>query len=109
MNNNPNLNIEEGTITFWVQPNKISYDDNSVFPLAQFDPPNGSILILKDSDKKIKFFHVYLGKGRTDIETDVSKLERIKKHFFVFTWSVNNKELKIYIDGKQKTVQEIKY
>jgi hypothetical protein len=55
---------------------------------------------LKDVDNKVKFFHVTLGKGRSDIEFDVSTLDSNKPHFFAITWSKKNKENQLFIDGK---------
>jgi len=105
----PKLNIIEGTIEFWIGENKIDYANNEAVPLFQVNPLGGSIFIVKDSDNKIKFFHVFLGKGRTDVEYDVSGLNKLKKHMFAFTWSVENKEIKLYIDGELKNTSNIRY
>jgi len=110
MKNNTNqTSIFEGTITFWVGANKVDFSNNEAVPLFQIDPIGGSIFIVKDSDNKIKFFHILLGKGRTDVESDVSKLDVTKKHMFAFTWSIKAKELKLYIDGTLKNTAKIKY
>lgn len=101
--------IKIGTVTFWTKENSIQFNDNNTTLLAQFYTEEGSILIMKDSDNKVKFFHVYLGKGRTDIEYDVSKLDPNKRHMFAFTWSVQEKELAMYIDGQKVTSAKIKY
>lgn len=99
--------IKEGAISFWTKPNQINFSDDKITPLLQLNPQEGSLFILKDSDNRIKFSHVYLGKGRTDVEFDVSKLDATKKHMFAFTWSVGSKELKLYIDGKRKSSKKI--
>lgn len=109
MDNINKTNIKEGTISFWTKPNQINFSDGKITTLLQIDPQEGSIFVLKDSDNKIKFFHVYLGKGRTDVELDVSKLDSAEKHMFTFTWSVKNKELNMYVDGKLKSTVPIKY
>lgn len=108
-NNSQKSDINEGTIEFEVNADKINYSNGEVVPLFQISPQGGSIFILKDVDNKIKFFHVYLGKGRTDVEYDVSNLDKNKKHMFVFTWSVKNREIKIYIDGVLKKTAKISY
>lgn len=108
-NNSDKTSILEGTIEFWVGMNKVDYSNNEAVPLFQINPLGGSIFIVKDSDNKIKFFHVFLGKGRTDVECNVSKLDKNKKHHFIFTWSIKNKELKIYIDGEHKKTAKINY
>lgn len=109
INNVSKTNIKEGTISFWTRPNQIDFSDGKITILLQINPQNGSILILKDSDNKIKFFHVLLGKGRTDIEYNVSGLDKSEKHMFAFTWSILSKELKLYIDGELKVTTAIKY
>lgn len=106
-NNDQKLNILEGTISFWIKENKVDFANNEAVPLFQVNPLGGSIFIVKDSDNKIKLFHVYMGKGRTDIEYDVSALDKSIKHMFAFTWSVKNKELKLYVDGKLMQTQKI--
>ena len=107
--NNQKLNIREGTVSFWINENKLQFNDNQITRLLQLSPPNGSVFIIKDNDNKMKFFHVYLGKGRTDIEYDVSNLSPNKRHMIVITWSLKNKEIIMYIDGQQATKSEIKY
>jgi len=108
--NNQDLDIREGTISFWIHPNNVDYQSNTTIPLVQVDPPNGSIFILKDSDNKLKFFHIYIGKGRTDAEIDVSKLKKDQKHFFVFTWSIKKSEIVIFVDDdKIKVSNKILY
>lgn len=104
-----NLNIKEGTVEFTVNANKVKFDNHQIVPLAQFSPQEGSIFIVKDADDKLKFFHVYLGKGRTDVVYDVTKLDSNTAHHFAFTWSVSAKEIKIYIDGKEVARTNIKY
>lgn len=108
-NNSKKIDINEGTIEFVIGSGKVNYSSGEMAPLFQSNPQDGSIFILKDIDNKIKFFHVYLGKGRTDAEYDVSKLDQNKKHMFAFTWSVASKEIKIYIDGELKSTAKINY
>lgn len=102
-------NILEGTIAFWVQPGKVNFSDNKISPICNLNPENGSIFIVKDNDNKIKMFHVYMGKGRTDVEYDISSLDQKQKHMFAFTWSVPAKEINIYIDGKLVAKSTINY
>jgi uracil DNA glycosylase len=49
----------------------------------------------------MKFFHVVLGRGRSDVEYDVSDLEPNQRHMFAFTWSTEAQKLKIFIDGEE--------
>lgn len=95
-----NWNIEEGSITFWVRGNKLCWNDGSLVPFVNLNQSSGSIVIFKDSDNKLKFFHVVLGLGRSDIEFDVSNLDSNKDHFVAVTWSKKSKENQLFIDGK---------
>jgi hypothetical protein len=79
------------------------YNDNREHVLLNISTNEGSIFIVKDSDNKIKFFHVLIGKGRTDVEINVSDLESQQKHMITATWdAVNDKKIKLYIDGSLK-------
>jgi len=93
------LDIKEGTITFWVKENKVIWNDGKVYPLFELSEGGNSIFIIKDSDNKLKFFHVFLGKGRTDVELDVSSLSNTERHFIAATWSLSKKEIALYVDG----------
>lgn len=106
---NLKLDISEGTISFWVQPGKIVFNDDKTTTLVQLNPKGGSIFMVKDSDNKLKFFHVCLGKGRTDVEYDVSSLDPSTKHMFAVTWSLNNAKIVIYVDGKPVSEGVIDY
>lgn len=101
--------IEEGTISFWIKENKLIYNDNQTTPISAISPEGGSIFILKDADNKIKFFYVVLGKGRVDLEYNVSDLDSNNKHMFVFTWSLKDQRLILYIDGIEKVSKEISF
>ncbi len=103
------VDINEGTISFWIKPGKIIYNDGKAAPLIQLNPKGGSIFMVKDSDNKVKFFHVKLDKGRTDIEHDVSNLDPNAKHMFAVTWSVKNSKIILYIDGEPVSETTINY
>lgn len=106
---NSQLDLEKGTLSFWIKENQIIFNDNKLYPLTEINNNKGSIFILKDTDKKIKFFYVYLGKGRTDIEWDCSGLENSKRHMIAVTWSQKDKETKLYIDGQLRDTSKIEY
>ncbi len=104
------FNIQEGTIEFLVKENKLTWNDNKPTVLFNISVNSlGSLFMIKDDDNKLKFFHVILGKGRTDVEIDVSNLSVEKPHHIVATWSVTKKEVCLYIDGELKAKTEIKY
>lgn len=103
------LNIEEGTINFWIEKQKLEFADNKATRLVQANSPDGSVFIVKDDDNKLKFFHVYIGKGRTDVECDVSGLDPSERHMITVTWSVKNKETIMYVDNEKVASSEINY
>jgi len=104
------LNLEEGTISFWVRAGKLQWSDGLIRVLFNISNEQGSIFIVKDSDNKLKFFHVFLDKGRTDVEIDVSDLSSNKDHYIATTWSVSNKQIILYIDGGERIAKsEIRY
>jgi len=105
---NKKINLDEGTIVFWIHANKVNFNDDKFTPLKNQDTEKGSIFILKDADNKIKFFYVYLGQGRTDIEWDCSNLDSSIKHMIAVTWSQSNKQIKLFVDGKLKDTSKIK-
>jgi len=104
------IDLREGTIEFWVKKDKFQWNDGLIQVLVNISNEQGSIYITKDSDNKLKFSHVFLGKGRTDVEIDVSKLDSNKPHHIAVTWTVNMKEICLYIDGGEiSSKSNIKY
>jgi len=97
--NNMKFPYKEGTISFWIPKNFIKYNDNKTHILVNRGNEKGSIFIVKDNDNKMKFFHVIIGEGRTDVEIDVKNLSTEKKHMITATWNFYKKENKLYIDG----------
>lgn len=102
-------NVNEGTIAFRVRKSKLQWNDGLIHVLFNLAKNDGSIFLVKDSDNKLKFFHVILGKGRTDVEFDVSTLSSEIDHHIVTTWSIKNKETHLYVDGKSVAESKITY
>jgi hypothetical protein len=51
-----------------------------------------------------------LGKGKTDVELDISSLLDNERHFIVAAWSLSKKEIALYVDGdKLIGISPIKY
>lgn len=104
------LDFNEGTINFWIPSNLFEFNDKLIHNLYNNSNNQGSIFIVKDSDNKLKFFHVIIGKGRTDVEVDVSDLSSKDKHMITATWSLSSKEINLYVDGNVKSAKSnIKY
>jgi hypothetical protein len=94
------IDIREGTIEFWVREDKVKWSDNQKTVLFNIPVNNvGSLFMVKDDDNKLKFFHVILGKGRTDVEVDVSNLALDKPHHIAVTWSLKERKVILYVDG----------
>jgi hypothetical protein len=107
---NIQINIAEGSITFWTKENQVDWSSSDVIILFEKSFNGNSILILKDADSKLKFFHVFLGKGRTDVALDVKELNQSERHFIAVTWSTTAKEIALYVDGgKLAKTQKINY
>jgi Concanavalin A-like lectin/glucanases superfamily len=102
-------NVNEGTISFWVRKGKLQWNDGLIHVLFNLTKNDGSISLVRDSDNKLKFSHVISGKGRTDVEFDVSKLSSEIDHHIVTTWSTKNKETHLYVDGKSVAESKIIY
>jgi len=96
-----NLNFEEGTLNFWIPADLFEYDDNIAHILVNYMDSNGSILIVKDDDNKLKLSHVIIGKGRTDTEVNVANLSSKDRHMITAVWSLKNKEIRLYVDGNK--------
>ena len=95
------IDIRQVTIEFWIQEDKIQWNDNKATVLFNLSPnnKNGSLFMVKDDDNKLKFFYVVLGQGRADTETDVSDLAQNKPHHIVATWSLKDRKANLYVDG----------
>jgi hypothetical protein len=96
---NSQIDIKEGTVSFWINPNAVDFADSQMHPLAQVNPSGGSIFIIKDIDNKIKISYVVLNVGRIDLEYDVSPLNKSDKHQIALTWKLSDRLL-LYIDGR---------
>jgi hypothetical protein len=107
--NNQEVDIEEGTIEFWINKGKVRFGDKKFVPLIQLNPRNGGIYINKNEDDELEFTHIYIGRGTTKIVSDVSSLDPDIPHMFAFTWSVENSEIIMYIDGKIVAREVINY
>jgi hypothetical protein len=95
-----NWNIKEGSIAFRVKKEKLDWADGLMHVLLNLSNEAGSLFLEKDSDNKLKFSIVILGKGRTDVEKDVYQLSKNVDHHIAITWSLKNKEICLYIDGE---------
>ncbi len=107
--NNGKLKIEQGTVSFWIKEKAIDFSDGEITRILELNPDGGSLLCVKDNDNKLKVLFVVLGKGRVDIEHNVSELDTEKRHMIAITWSLNNKELVLFLDGQKVQTQAITF
>lgn len=103
------IDIREGSINIWIEANEVDFSNNKAIPIIKLNSHNGNILIVKDSDNKLKFFHIFLDKGKTYVECDISNLDPDIRHSITGAWSIKNREIAIYIDGNKINKADIKY
>ena len=101
MNTQSQVNIKEGSIEFRVKEKKLIWNDGIEQMLFNISKNDGNVFLVKNSDNKLKFSHVFLGKGEASIEVDVSELPTDESHHIAVTWNIE-KEIALYIDGKLK-------
>lgn len=105
-----NFDINEGTINFWIDEKQVDYSQKNIVPLMQqFDNEGNNILILRDGDGLLKMIYSKIGLASIKAEHDISYLKSNSKHMFTFTWSLRDKILKIYIDGKEVKKESIPF
>jgi len=107
--NEQELDVHEGTISFWIKKGTVNYSDGQVIVLLNLSTKEGSIFLVKDSGNILRFFHVINSEGRTDLEYDVSSLSSEEAHMFAVTWSIKSKEINLYIDGGSVAKTQIQY
>ena len=100
------VNVNEGTLSFWVKKDKQIWNDGKITPFFNYTGSNGTLSLIKDDDNKLKFSQILMGEGRVDIEADVSDLPSDKKHFIAVTWSRDKKKTRLYLDGEVKVTAE---
>ncbi|MFA5748261.1 MAG: hypothetical protein WC872_04100 [Candidatus Absconditabacterales bacterium] len=103
-----NLNIKIGTINFRIKKNSMSFNDNKITEIFNLNPTGGSIFMIKDQDNYIKIMYVVLGKGRIDLEYNVSELSNTKAHMITVTRDINDSII-LYIDGSEIKRQKITF
>ena len=95
-----NITVEEGMISFWIKEHAVTFNDGQTHELVQLDPVGGSISITKDADNRLKCYFIALGKGRAQLEYDVSSLDPKERHSVALGW-VADGEIALYLDGDE--------
>ena len=108
MTDNQSPDIYVGSYCFWLKKG-MRYNDGQEAVLFNMRKDEGSIILKKDTKNCLDFTHILVGKGKANLEYDVSSLSSDSAHMFGFSWSVKNKEIKLYIDGEFAAKKHMKY
>jgi len=92
------INLKEGSINFWIPKKTIDFNDSKIYKLFSFSSSKGGILIVKDSDKKIKAIYVKVGEGKLEKSKDISSLSEEDRHMVTLTWK--DGRINFYINGE---------
>ena len=92
-----NATIKQWTIAFWIESNKLIYNDNKNSVIFMLNPEWWSILMNKDENNMLHVAYVVLWKWRIDLNYDVARLDSSIEHMVAFTWNINDK-LSLYLD-----------
>ncbi len=107
--NNQTFNIQQGTVTFWVKKNKVKYNDNKVIVFLDMNNKEGKVSLAKDTNNQLRFLYSVEGRTRTELKHDISSLSPQDDHMFGITWSIDSKEIILYIDGVSVAKTSIGY
>ncbi|MCD4741362.1 MAG: hypothetical protein K8R67_02605 [Desulfobacteraceae bacterium] len=91
------LDVRSGGIKFSI-PENYGYDDQKNHKLVDYSDESGSVSIKKDSDNKLKLSHFAFGKGRHDLEYDVSDLVSSEPHIVSAKWNSNSNEYQLNVE-----------
>ena len=100
--------IKQWTIAFWIESNKLIYNDNKDSVIFTLNPEWWSILMNKDENNALHVAYVVLWKWRLDLNYDVSKLDPNIAHMIALTWNIQDK-LSLYIDWQLACSKNIEF
>lgn len=100
--------IKQWTIAFWIESNKLIYNDNKDSIIFTLNPEWGSILMNKDENNMLHVAYVVLWKWRIDLNYDVSHFDPKVAHMVAFTWNIDDK-ISLYLDWKLSVENEVKF
>lgn len=103
------LNLELGTISFWIPKGTVNYNDGKSYKLFSYSSTKGGIIIEKGFHNVIAVSHVILGKGRIDLFTNVDNLNPNIDHLIALTWSLSHEKISLYVDGKMEVTKKMEY
>jgi len=91
------INLDEESVNFWIPHNAINFNDSRNYKLFAHSSSEGGILIVKDSEKKLKAVYVKIGVGKKEVSVDVSSLEKENRHMVTLTWKEGS--INLYLNG----------
>ena len=96
------LNFNKGSLTFRIPEGVIHYGDNKFANLINYSSEDGALKVVKDKDNGLKVFYNYIGNGRCSLNASAAELDNDDAHQVAITWSMENREVILYIDGEQR-------
>ena len=94
------VNIREGSVTFWTSPDKINFRDDSRVVFFKAYPKGGEISFIKNPDGSLVYTYSFFGR-KTFLTYNSDKVPYTKRNFFALTWSIKKQKIVLYHNGKQ--------
>jgi hypothetical protein len=101
------INFDQGTISFRIPEGAIDYKDNKFVYLVNYVSSKGFLKIVKDKDNGLKVLYNYRNNGNCQLNSPAQDLDNNDSHTVVVTWSMENREVILYIDGIERAKCEI--
>ena len=102
------INLNEGTISFWIRAGKFKWNNNQKTTLFEMSGKEGKLLIIKDAKNILKAFYHLKSEGKKEVSTIVENLSIKKDHQITFTWSQKENKIILYLDGEKVDENKIK-
>ena len=96
------INFNKGSLSFWILEGSIDYEDNKFAILVNYTLKEGALKIVKNKNNGLQVYYDYKNNGKCSLTTEASDLDNNKKHMVAVTWSMENLEVILYIDGKKR-------
>ncbi|MAG40055.1 hypothetical protein CMI41_03745 [Candidatus Pacearchaeota archaeon] len=101
------INFNKGALSFFIPKGVMNYRDNKFVSLIDYSSEDGTLKIVKDKDNGLKVFYRYKNNGSCDLKANAEDLDDDKEHEVAVSWSMEDRLVKIYIDGVEIASCEI--
>lgn len=108
VNQTPSLNLNQGTISFWIRAGKLKWNNNQRNLLFEASREEGKISIIKDAKNILRATYELKGKKKKEVSIEVGGLSGKRDHMITFTWSQNENKITLYLDGEKVDENKIK-